>query len=106
MHLRRNRCAIDEQFPARVDEKVVAVARKHFAHGGVIRHNRDNNIRFGGDLRQVLARGATEVRRQRRRDRAIRVEDGRDMKLPIFQSARHIRAHSPNADKTDVHNIW
>ena len=35
--------------------------------------------------------------------RAVRVINGRDVKTLILQAARHVRAHSADSDKGDVH---
>jgi len=55
-------------------------------------------------FRQVLSGGAAKLSGKRRSGRAIRVVNSRDVKLSIPQSARHVRAHATDPNKTNVHN--
>jgi hypothetical protein len=50
-----------------------------------------------------LGGGAAKLGGKRRSDRAIRVVNSRDMKLSIFQSARHVRAHATHSNKSNIH---
>jgi hypothetical protein len=51
-----------------------------------------------------LSGGAPELSGKRRSSRAVGVVNSRDVKLSIFQSARHVRAHATHSNKTNIHN--
>jgi hypothetical protein len=103
VYLRRYRGAVDEQFATRVDEQIVTSSGKDLPHRVVVGHHSKDDVRFRRDFRQILRGGARKLRRERRRGRAICVVNRRDVKTTILQPACHVRAHSTDSDKTDIH---
>jgi hypothetical protein len=55
-------------------------------------------------FRQILTRGATKFSRQIGGHFSVRVVNRGHMKVSIFQPARHVRAHSSDANETSVHD--
>ena len=104
MHLRRDRRAINEQFAARVHQQIVAASAENLPHRVVIGHDSEDHVRFCRHFRQILARRRSQAPRQARSGCAIRIVNSRDVKLSIFQSARHVRAHATHSNKTDIHS--
>ena len=105
MNVRRNRCAIDEEFAARVHEQTVATFGEHLPHRVVVRDDGDDDIGLRRDLRQILASGATEFGCQLCRGFAIHIVNRRDMKAALLQPPRHVRAHPANANESNVHTL-
>ena len=92
-----------KKFPARVHEQTVAVFGEHLSHRVVIRDDRDDDIGLRRNLRQILARGATEFRCEFGRGFPIHIVNRRHVKPSLFQSPRHARAHPANANESNIH---
>src|SRR5260370_30758335 len=103
MDVRRNGRAVDEQSSARILQQVIAASRKDFSHRVVVGRNGKDHIRFSRYFRQILRRRTTKFRSEIRYRFPIGIVNRGDVKLSILQSARHVRAHSTNSDKPDVH---
>ena len=103
MHFRRDRGAVDEQFAARVHQQIVAGSGKDLPHRVVIRHHGEDHVGRGRDFRQILRGGAPKLRREFCGGSAVRVVNRSDMKTAVLQPARHVRAHSTDSDKSDIH---
>src|SRR5439155_4397365 len=94
---------VDEQFAACVDEQIVTSSGKDLPHRIVVRHHGEDHVGCGRDFRQILRGGAPKLRREFCGGSAICVVNRCDMKTAVLQSARHVRAHSTNSDKTNIH---
>ena len=104
MTLRRDRGAIYENLASGVSQQVIgpaAIETKNGPHCSVIGHNRDNDIAEIGDLRKSIALGCADIRSQFAcRLRAGVIDGANDVAL-IFQTEGHVRAHPPDADKSN-----
>src|SRR5438046_6232647 len=89
----------------RIYEKAIARFRKNLSHRRIIAYDGNNDIRLARHFGKILAGGAAQFVGQLRRCRSIYIVNRRYVNAAINQSARHIRAHSANANKTNVHLI-
>jgi hypothetical protein len=51
----------------------------------------------------MLCSGAAKLRCERGRSRPIRVLNRSNVKTTVLQTARHVRAHPPHSNKTNIH---
>ena|SRR5438477_7580267 len=101
MHLGRDGRAIDKHFSGGVGEQRVAFRRVDFSHGVIVGNDGDDYIRQFGDSGELLWSLRAEFLRNRVSDIFARVKNGSDLEAAILETARHVRAHSANANKTN-----
>src|ERR1019366_8401354 len=71
-------------------------------HRPVVRHHGEHDIAEVRDLLQFIRRRAAQLLGKRLRRRAVDVIDGGDFVAAFFEPARHVGAHPPHSDESDL----
>lgn len=108
MHGRRNGCAINENASFCAVEQTVALGRKDFPHGFVVRDHGENDIRQFGDAGQSGAGFRSRFAGQRLCEFCVEIVNGGDGVATFLEPASHVGAHATESDKSNFcsHDVF